>query len=82
MNNVASHAGATRMAVRIAAREGSLEIVIEDNGRGFDPGVCLNGEGLSSIRRRIKELSGTVTWETAPGHGTRLTATVPLRARR
>jgi len=82
VNNVARHAGATRMAIRIATREGSLELAIEDNGRGFDPAASASGEGLSSIRRRIKELSGTVTWVTAPGQGTRFEAAVPLRSHR
>lgn len=82
VNNVARHAHATRMWVRMAAREDSLELVIEDNGIGFDPAPVRNGEGLASIRRRVKELSGTVVWETAPGKGTRLKVTMPLRSRR
>jgi ligand-binding sensor domain-containing protein len=82
VNNVARHAHASRMLVRIAAHEDSLELVIEDNGVGFDPAAARNGEGLASIRRRIKELSGSVSWETTPGKGTRLTVTMPMRARR
>jgi ligand-binding sensor domain-containing protein/two-component sensor histidine kinase len=82
VNNVARHARATRMVVLVASRNGSLDLTIEDNGCGFNPASCLNGEGLSSIRRRIQELSGSVGWETAPGRGTRLMARIPLRPRR
>lgn len=81
VNNVARHSQATRMAVRIAARNASIELVIEDNGRGFDPDACGHGEGLASIRRRVKEVSGSVAWHTAPGQGTRFQATLPLRTR-
>ncbi len=82
VNNVARHACATRMAIRIAAKDAFLEITIEDNGCGFDPSASFSGEGLPNIRRRIKELSGTVAWESAPGQGTRFTAIFPLRPRR
>jgi signal transduction histidine kinase len=81
VNNVARHSQATRMTIRIAARESHIELQIEDNGRGFDPSEFPHGEGLMSIRRRVKELSGTVVWDTAPGRGTRLQATLPLGSR-
>jgi len=81
VNNVARHARATRMVVRIAARDASIELAIEDNGCGFDPGASPYGEGLASIRRRMKEISGAVAWHSAPGQGTRFQATLPLPSR-
>jgi signal transduction histidine kinase/ligand-binding sensor domain-containing protein len=82
VNNVARHAVATRMTIRISARDAFLEVAIEDNGCGFDPRASFNGEGLPSIRRRVKELAGTVEWDSAPGKGTRFLAAFPLRPRR
>ena len=82
VNNVARHAGATRMTIRISARDTLLEVAIEDNGCGFDPRASFNGEGLPSIRRRVKELAGTVEWDSSPGKGTRFLAAFPLRPRR
>lgn len=81
VNNVARHSRATRMAVRIAVRDSTIELAVEDNGSGFDAGADANGEGLASIRRRVKEVSGSVAWHTAPGQGTRFQATLPLRTR-
>jgi ligand-binding sensor domain-containing protein len=81
VNNVARHSQASRMVVRIAARASSIELSIEDNGEGFDPAAHQHGEGLASIRRRVRELSGTVAWDTAPGRGTRFQANLPLRPR-
>jgi signal transduction histidine kinase len=82
VNNVARHSEATRMAIRIAARESHLELLVEDNGQGFDPPAFPHGEGLTSIRRRVKELSGTVKWDSAPGRGTRFQARLPLHSHR
>jgi two-component system sensor histidine kinase UhpB len=70
------------MVVRIAAHNGSLHVDIEDNGCGFNPAASFAGEGISSIRRRIKELAGTAVWESPPGQGTRFSAVIPLRAPR
>jgi signal transduction histidine kinase len=70
------------MVIRIAARESHIELLVEDNGQGFDPPKFPHGEGLISIRRRVKELSGTVKWDTAPGHGTHFQASLPLHAHR
>jgi signal transduction histidine kinase/ligand-binding sensor domain-containing protein len=80
VNNVARHSDATRMVVRIATQDGLIELFVEDNGRGFDTNVRSQGEGLASIRRRLKEVHGTATWDTAPGSGTRFQAKLPLRS--
>jgi signal transduction histidine kinase len=82
VNNVARHAKATRIDIRVAAHDGVLELVVQDNGCGFDQSAVRRGEGLMNVRRRIRDLSGTATWETTPGKGTRLTAKVPLSTRR
>lgn len=81
VNNVARHSGATRTAIRLSLEHHRLKLVVEDNGRGFDPAAVHAGEGLSSIARRLRELGGTAIWESPPGGGTRFTAVVPLRGR-
>ena len=79
VNNVARHSEATRLTVRLAVNDGHLHLAVEDNGIGFDSGEASAGEGLSSIRRRMKNLGGTADWETAPGKGTRFRVDLPLR---
>jgi ligand-binding sensor domain-containing protein/two-component sensor histidine kinase len=81
VNNVARHSGAARAAIRLSLDHNRLKLVVEDNGRGFDPAAIHAGEGLASIARRLRELDGTAVWEPPPGGGTRFTAAVPLRAR-
>ena len=81
VNNVARHSGATRAAIRLSLDHHRLKLVVQDNGRGFDPAAVHAGEGLASIVRRLRELDGTAIWEPAHGGGTRFTAAVPLRSR-
>lgn len=81
VNNVVRHAEATRLQVRISAHDAAFELRIEDNGRGFDPGTARSGQGILSIRRRMKDLHGAASWDSAIGRGTRFTAILPLRLR-
>jgi signal transduction histidine kinase len=78
LSNVARHAHATTAEVRVTARDGSLTVAIEDDGRGLD-GPVAGGRGLANMRSRADQLGGSVVVEPAPdGTGTRLTWTVPL----
>jgi ligand-binding sensor domain-containing protein len=79
VNNVARHSGAKHLTVRLAVTDGILRMTVEDDGIGFDAAVFADGEGLNSIRRRMKNLGGKAEWKTERGHGTRFTATLRLR---
>jgi signal transduction histidine kinase len=79
VNNVARHSRATCMTVRLAVTGGTLILGVEDNGSGFSAASPPAGEGLNSIRRRMKDLGGTAEWKTERGRGTRFMATLPLR---
>lgn len=69
--NVLKHSGATRVDVRIAARDGRLTLAVRDNGRGFVPAAAdrhpADGMGLSSMRARAARLGGTL--DIGPGAG-------------
>lgn len=72
LNNVARHAAASRIAIRLA-RTGAKEILFEvtDNGRGFDPSPAQAGHyGLRGIRERVDILGGTLIVTSSPGAGT------------
>ena len=79
VNNVARHSEATHLTVRLAVTDGVLRMAVEDDGIGFDSAELADGEGLSSIRRRMKNLGGKAEWQTAHGRGTKFMATLRLR---
>lgn len=73
LNNIARHANATEVSVRILATDDSLSVVIEDNGRGFNGEIKGNGaDGLENMRRRITEIGGQFQIKSEPGAGTRI----------
>jgi signal transduction histidine kinase/ligand-binding sensor domain-containing protein len=79
IHNIAKHSGATAATVRIALEGTMLRMDIGDNGRGFDPSLQANGDGLGNISRRVRDAGGTAAWDTAPGQGARLNVRIPIR---
>ena len=89
--NVVKHAAADRALVRISRAEGDvLEILVADQGAGFDPAildrlVATNpaasvGFGLFSLRQRLELLGGRLDADSSFGTGTRMVIRVPLGA--
>jgi signal transduction histidine kinase len=77
LTNTLQHAGAQEVRISAEATASTVEIVVQDDGKGFDPGRQGRGNGLGNIRRRAEAIGETVTVESSPGHGT----TVKLRLR-
>jgi signal transduction histidine kinase len=81
LGNIANHACAKR--VRIAFRmDDRIRCTVHDDGIGFNPaeiaGKCGRGLGLSAIRERVEDLSGTLSIQSSPGCGTKLSVSLPL----
>jgi signal transduction histidine kinase len=82
LNNVAKHAGAGRVSVMVSRQGGELVAVVEDDGRGFDPGRAGSGGrrslGLLGMRERVGLVGGALVVESAEGAGTTVQARIPL----
>lgn len=82
--NTVRHADATTAEVTLGYLGDHVAIEIVDDGVGFDPGRLpapdpeSGGFGLAAMRARMRALDGTLTVESAPGHGTALAARLPL----
>jgi signal transduction histidine kinase len=80
LTNVAKHAHATEVDVRIEEADGRLEISVRDDGRGFEPSAPRAGFGLTGMRERVEMLGGTLGLESSPaGLGTLVRASLPVR---
>jgi signal transduction histidine kinase len=78
LNNVAKHAAAHRVWVRLVDRGGRVEAAVRDDGKGFDlHGVGAACRGLLGMRLRTEAEQGWLTVLTAPGQGTWVKATLP-----
>ncbi|MFG2135125.1 sensor histidine kinase [Streptomyces sp. NPDC048751] len=83
LSNAARHARATRVGVTLSFMGDEVTLDIRDDGRGFDPAALpertrTSGFGLDGMRARAERVAGTLTVESEPGHGTALSARVPL----
>lgn len=84
LTNVVKHAGASHVGVVVERRGGSLSIIVEDDGKGFDPGAVLASPekadrlGVLGMRERMARLGGTLEVESSPGTGTCLFIRAPL----
>jgi PAS domain S-box-containing protein len=81
LNNVAMHAQASRVNITITKRDGSLLMVIKDNGKGFDTSLRKERSfGLLGIRERALMVGGKARVMSTPGKGTRVTVNIPCSA--
>jgi len=78
--NVARHAQAKSIHVRLAFDEHSIRLAVRDDGSGFDPERVTAGHyGLRNMSERAARVGGTVRIESAPGAGTAIEVEVPRR---
>jgi len=78
-HNIVRHAQASQVSITLSRDNGQLFLEVRDDGRGFDPAGNFAGHlGLRSMRERVEQLQGTLVIESAPGQGTRITATTPV----
>ena len=84
--NTAKHAHASSVQIMIDRNEDNIEIIIEDNGIGFDTSrldktqkTKFNGFGLFSIDERLKQMGGRLEISSIKGQGTKTILSAPLR---
>lgn len=77
LTNILRHAKATQVELSAQVIASSFELIIRDNGRGFDPAAISTGMGLQSLRERAKQLGGTFDVQSS-NQGTTLTLRVPM----
>lgn len=76
VSNAVRHSGAKGVSVSVTIDDASLEVIIEDDGRGFSDPRRLSG--LANMQHRAESLGGTSVFESALGEGTKVTWRVPL----
>ena len=91
LHNAVKHSGATEVLIRLAVKEKSFELAVEDNGHGFAADEkakdvsstqvrAASGNGLENMRQRLAGIGGTCGIQSIPGAGTKITFTVQFKA--
>lgn len=79
MQNAGKHAGeGASITVTITGDDEHLDFCVEDTGAGFDPRAGADGHGFVNMRDRLGAVGGTLTVDSAPGSGTRISGHIPL----
>jgi signal transduction histidine kinase len=79
LTNVVKHAEASEVSILLVRRDGTLTVVLEDDGGGFDPdAVRSDSLGLEGMRERVALHDGRLTVESSAGAGTTLRIEVAL----
>ncbi len=80
LRNVVKHSRATQTQVHLHSKRGTLQLIVRDDGIGFNMNKEKNriGLGLHSIEERVWLAGGTLRVETGPGDGTVISVSIPL----
>lgn len=85
LTNVRKHAAATGVRISVQRQNGTLELLVSDDGRGFDPAyICADPSahfGLNTMRERAQAIGAEFQVESWPGSGTRVRVRLPLGER-
>lgn len=80
LTNVVKHAeaSAVTLQVRLVEQGGRLDVLVSDDGCGFDTEAEREGFGLDGMRERVELVGGELQIESKPGSGTRMMASIPV----
>jgi len=81
LTNAVKHGHARRAVVEIHEDDTTVYVTVRDDGAGFDPAERTDGFGLLGMRERVQLLDGSLDIASAPGEGTTVRASFPVRRR-
>ena len=81
VTNIIKHAEATEGSIQLTHHHDNLNIIVADNGKGFDMSAIArtqSGMGLGTIEKRIENLEGSFTVDSVLGKGTSVIIDIPI----
>jgi two-component system NarL family sensor kinase len=79
LNNSIKHSKGNEILVQLSLKEPDLEIIVEDDGIGYQTDHVNKGMGLENIKSRIKYLKGEISIKSRPNEGTSTLIQVPVK---
>ena len=81
ISNVLRHANANEVTIQLTYVENNLNVIIEDDGKGFklDKAEQKGGIGLKNIKGRVQRLNGTIEFDSTEGRGTTIIIDIPIK---
>lgn len=76
--NTIKHAKASTIDIQLNAHTDMINLLFEDNGKGFIYNEKVNGIGLKNIKERVTKINGTLVIDSRINHGTLINITLPI----
>ena len=77
LTNIQKHSEASTVQIHLASQAGKAELVVTDNGHGFESADKADGLGIKGMHERIASLGGTFAIHSDPGKGTQVLISLP-----
>ena len=78
LSNALKHARSQAVSLSAIIRDGVLQVVVSDDGVGYDTALSSAAAGLTNAADRAEAMGGTLVVQSRPGQGTRLTLELPV----
>jgi signal transduction histidine kinase len=78
INNAVKHANADHVTIRLSRTEGSIDLLVADDGVGLNPTQVKRGNGLQNIHTRLESLGGTINTSKPIEKGTLIIIKIPI----
>jgi signal transduction histidine kinase len=78
LNNAVSHGKPSQVLLKFVVSENEFTIHVQDNGRGFDPGIVSHGNGLANLRERMLKINGQCQIRSSVQGGTMVILQIPM----
>ncbi len=79
INNTIKHASASSIEIQLNAHTDMINLLFEDNGKGFVYNEKVEGIGLKNINERVTTINGTLIIDSRPNHGTLVNIVIPIK---
>jgi PAS domain S-box-containing protein len=82
LTNIVRHAASDKVSIRLVVSVTEIAVAVQDNGVGFDPKAIPPGKtlGLIGQQERLRGIGGSITINSAPGRGTNVNITIPIKS--
>ncbi|MCL6435933.1 MAG: ATP-binding protein [Leptolyngbyaceae cyanobacterium HOT.MB2.61] len=79
LTNICKYATATEVAITLATTPDEIQVIVRDNGKGFDLNQTTTSFGLQGMRERTATLGGNLQIITSPGKGCQIMVQFPCK---
>ncbi|WP_185113989.1 tetratricopeptide repeat-containing sensor histidine kinase [Fulvivirga imtechensis] len=79
VTNITKHAEASHVEITITAHDHIINLIVEDDGKGYIPSQNIKGIGLQNISSRVNALNGIIHFDSKPGRGTAVSIDIPYQ---